>query len=100
MDILFLIPPRELNKEKIPVDRVYGCNYGFDYKPAIHLLLLATVAEESGCAVRFLDCPGQGYNLREFDKYIADNRSIDMVVFFQYGYLLKKIYWPHKKSPI
>lgn len=82
MDILFLIPPRELNKEKMSVDRVYGCNYGFDYKPAIHLLLLATVAEESGCDVRFLDCPGQGYNLREFDKYIADNRSIDMVVFF------------------
>ena len=82
MDILFLIPPRELNKEKMSVDRVYGCNYGFDYKPAIHLLLLATVAEESGCDVRFLDCPGQGYNLQKFNRYIADNRSIDMVVFF------------------
>jgi radical SAM superfamily enzyme YgiQ (UPF0313 family) len=82
MDILFLIPPRELNKEKMPVDRVYGCNYGFDYKPAIHLLLLATVAEDSGCNVRFLDCPAQGYNFRKFSKYIADNQSIDMVVFF------------------
>lgn len=82
MRLLFLIPPRELNKEKMSVDRVYGCNYGFDYKPAIHLLLLATLAEESGCDVKFLDCPGQGYNFRKFNKYIADSRSIDMVVFF------------------
>lgn len=82
MDILFLIPPAELNSKKTSVDRVYGCNYGFDYKPPIHLLVLATIAKQSGNSVRLLDCPAEGYNLREFTDYIKKKSSIDMVVFF------------------
>lgn len=82
MDILFLIPPVELNNKKTFVDRVYGCNYGFDYKPPIHLLVLATIAKQSGHTVRLLDCPAEGYNLRRFIGYLKSKNSIDMVVFF------------------
>jgi anaerobic magnesium-protoporphyrin IX monomethyl ester cyclase len=82
MGILFLIPPSELNRNKMPVDRVYGCNYGFDYKPAIHLLLLATLAKRLGREVEFLDCPAQGYTLKKFRNYLARNSSIETAVFF------------------
>jgi anaerobic magnesium-protoporphyrin IX monomethyl ester cyclase len=82
MEILFLVPPTELNSKKTSVDRVYGCNYGFDYKPAIHLLILATIAEQSGHCVKFLDCPAERYNLSKFIDYLNKNNSFDAVVFF------------------
>lgn len=82
MGILFLIPPKELNRERMRVDRVYGCNYGFDYKPAIHLLLLATIAKQLGEQVEFLDCPAQGYTSKKLRNYIARNSSIEIAVFF------------------
>jgi len=81
MDVLFLIPPSAYNQKKTPVDRVYGCNYGYDYKPAIHLLLLATVAEQLGHKVRFLDCPAEGLNIKKFFDYIRSHH-IDAVIFF------------------
>lgn len=82
MEILFLIPPVELNSKKTSIDRVYGCNYGFDYKPPIHLLVLATIAKQSGHSVRLLDCPAEGYNLSKLTGYIKNKSSIDMAVFF------------------
>ena len=81
MKIIFLIPPSEYSQSKIPVDRVYGCNYGYDYKPAIHLLLLATITKRLGHEVRFLDCPAEGFNAKRFLGYIR-NTPIDIVVFF------------------
>lgn len=61
MRALFYVPPAELNARGLPVDRVYGCNYGYDYKPPIHFLQLATVAKERlGWDVRFLDAPAEG----------------------------------------
>lgn len=82
MEILFLIPPAELNIKKTSVDRVYGCNYGFDYKPPIHLLVLAMIAKQLGHNVRLLDCPAEGYNLRKLIDYVKNKNSTDIVVFF------------------
>ena len=62
MKALFLIPPCEFNDRNLPIDRVYGCNFGYDYKPAIHFLQIATYAREAlGGTVRFLDCPAEGW---------------------------------------
>ncbi|MFA5401891.1 MAG: radical SAM protein [Candidatus Omnitrophota bacterium] len=82
MNLLFLVPPVDLSKKKKPVDRVYGCNYGYDYKPAIHLLSLATIAQQAGCRVRFMDCPAEGYNSKKFIHYLNNHRDINAVVFF------------------
>ena len=61
MRALFLVPPPQYNRRGTPVDRVYGCNHGFDYKPPIHLLTVATwMRERAGWDVRFLDCPAEG----------------------------------------
>ncbi|MBU0502857.1 MAG: radical SAM protein [Candidatus Omnitrophota bacterium] len=83
MNILFIVPPADLSKKNIRVDRVYGCNYGYDYKPPIHLLSLATIARDLGFQVRLLDCPAEGYNAKKFINYIKDHKkNIDLVVFF------------------
>jgi len=77
---LFCIPPSELNARGLPIDRVYGCNYGFDYKPAIHFLAVATYARDVlGWEVRFLDCPAEGLGLREFEE-IARGTQWDVVL--------------------
>ncbi len=81
LSALFVVPPRGLNKKKLAVDRVYGCNYGFDYKPPIHLLTMATVAKDYASHVRFLDCPAEGYNTAKMISYIQDNKP-DLAVFF------------------
>ncbi len=81
-EILFLIPPAELNPKKRFVDRVYGCNYGFDYKPAIHLLVLATLAKNLGYSVRFLDCPAEFSNVKKLIVYARNNHALKIVVFF------------------
>jgi anaerobic magnesium-protoporphyrin IX monomethyl ester cyclase len=81
MNILFLIPSREFNQKKLSIDRVYGCNYGYDYKPAIHLLICATIADKLGHSVRFMDCPAENINIRAFLNYIKNNK-IDIVIFF------------------
>ena len=61
MRALFLIPPPTFNARGLPIDRVYGCNYGFDYKPAIHCLQAATYARDAlGWNVRLMDCPAEG----------------------------------------
>jgi radical SAM superfamily enzyme YgiQ (UPF0313 family) len=82
MNFLFLVPPIDLSKRKKPVDRVYGCNYGYDYKPAAHLLSLATVAKQAGCRVRFLDCPAEGYNSKKLIRYLKNHKDINAAVFF------------------
>lgn len=81
MKILFLISPYKYNKRKSRVDRVYGCNYGYDYKPAINFLLCATIAEKLEYSVRFLDCPAEGVGVKKFLKYVQDFEAA-IVVFF------------------
>jgi anaerobic magnesium-protoporphyrin IX monomethyl ester cyclase len=81
-EILFLIPPKDVTSVVSHVDRVYGCNYGFDYKPPIHLLLLATIAQESGCRVRLLDCPAEGIDKKQLILYLKRCKPLDAVVFF------------------
>ncbi len=67
MNALFFVPPVEFNRRGLAVDRVYGCNYGYDYKPPIHFLQLATVARDwLGWNVRFLDCPAEGVDAQAF----------------------------------
>ncbi|MFT4976977.1 MAG: anaerobic magnesium-protoporphyrin IX monomethyl ester cyclase [Myxococcota bacterium] len=75
MKALFLIPPCEFNARGLPIDRVYGCNYGFDYKPAIHFLGVATYARDVlGWEVRFLDCPAEDMDGAGFSAHIAEEQ--------------------------
>lgn len=75
MHALFLIPPSSFNARNLPIDRVYGCNYGFDYKPAIHFLQVATYAQDVlGWTVRFLDCPAEGVDEADFFEHIRATR--------------------------
>ena len=75
MDALFFVPPVALSPVGLAVDRVYGCNYGYDYKPPIHFLQLATVAAvRLGWRVRFVDCPAEGLDLAAFDALVASQR--------------------------
>ena len=61
MKFVFIVPPPAYNRMNNPIDRVYGCNYGYDYKMPVHMLSAATVLEQAGHAVRFLDCPAEGW---------------------------------------
>jgi anaerobic magnesium-protoporphyrin IX monomethyl ester cyclase len=82
MNALFLIPPSAYNRRGIPIDRVYGCNYGFDYKPAIHFLGVATMAAQRlGWQVRFLDCPAEGIDAAAFEASLA-SRDDEVVLFW------------------
>ncbi|MBU1998451.1 MAG: B12-binding domain-containing radical SAM protein, partial [Candidatus Omnitrophica bacterium] len=74
--------PIDLSRYKVSADRVYGCNYGFDYKTPIHLLQLATLAMNVGWKVKLLDCPAQGYTTKRLKKYLIKNNSINLVIFF------------------
>lgn len=75
MNALFFVPPVQLNRHGLAVDRVYGCNYGYDYKPPIHFLQLATVAQERlGWRVRLVDCPAEGLDLAAFDELVRSER--------------------------
>ena len=77
MRALFFVPPAELNARGLPVDRVYGCNYGYDYKPPIHFLQLATVAKERlGWDVRFLDAPAEGLATRGLSEVAAQGFDV------------------------
>ena len=72
MRALFLVPPPAYNARGQSIDRVYGCNYGFDYKPPIHLLAVATYAREVlGWEVRFADCPAEGIDQVGFETGLA-----------------------------
>ncbi len=81
MNVLFLIPPSDLTGRRVVVDRLFGCNYGYDYKPAIHLLTSATVMASKGDSVRFMDCPAEGIDLRAWKERIG-REKFDVVVFF------------------
>ncbi|MEL6341801.1 MAG: radical SAM protein [Myxococcota bacterium] len=75
MNALFLIPPSSFNARNLPIDRVYGCNYGFDYKPAIHFLQAATYAQVAlGWTVRFMDCPAEDIDEAAFFEHIRSHR--------------------------
>lgn len=80
MRALFLVPPSEYNRRRTPVDRVYGCNYGYDYKPPIHFVQVATVMQqEAGWDVRLLDCPAEGMDAAAFEAF-AEAERFDVVL--------------------
>lgn len=82
MDALFLIPPVGLGARALPVDRVYGCNYGFDYKPPIHFLQVATYAREAlGWSVRLMDSPAEGVTVADLERKL-DDKKWDVVLFW------------------
>jgi len=81
MRLYFIVPPQEYNDVQSPIDRVYGCNYGYDYKPPIHMLSAATVAERAGHTIRFLDCPAENIHKDRFEE-IIENADIDGALFF------------------
>ncbi|MDP6935641.1 MAG: cobalamin-dependent protein, partial [Myxococcota bacterium] len=74
MNALFLAPPPAFNPRGLPIDRVYGCNYGYDYKPPIHFLQVATYARDVlGWQVRLLDCPAEDLDRAQFEQHVADS---------------------------
>ena len=80
MRALFLLPPAALNTRPLPVDRVYGCNWGFDYKPAIHFCAVATYAQQVlGWSVRLLDAPAEGL---DWAAVSAEASRADVVLFW------------------
>ncbi len=82
MDALFLIPPVGLGAKPLPVDRVYGCNYGFDYKPPIHFLQVATYAREAlGWSVRLMDSPAEGLTIAGLEAAVQGHEW-DVVLFW------------------
>lgn len=81
MKFAFVVPPPEYNCMNNPIDRVYGCNYGYDYKPPIHMLQVATVLEKEGHEIRFLDCPAEGWKAPEFEKWVSEG-DFDTAAFF------------------
>jgi len=82
MRALFLVPPPELNSRNMPIDRVYGCNYGFDYKPPIHFLQCATYAREDlGWEVRLLDSPAEETDVAGLEAHLR-NEHYDVVLFW------------------
>ncbi len=82
MNALFCIPPVAFNPRQKPVDRVYGCNYGYDYKPAIHFLQVATVAQERlGWNVRFLDCVAEDFGPEAFEREVREG-DYDVALFW------------------
>ena len=82
MRAVFIIPPSEFNARNTPIDRVYGCNYGFDYKPAIHFLQCATFArEDMGWEVRFLDCPAEGLDGKGLSAWLTAHQ-VDVALFW------------------
>lgn len=75
MRALFLIPPVGYSPRNATIDRVYGCNYGFDHKPPVHLLQVATFAKVTlGWDVRLLDCPAEGLDVAAFEKFCQTER--------------------------
>ncbi len=75
MKAIFYIPPPQYNRRGMPIDRLYGCNFGYDYKPPVHLLQLATyLRDRAGWDIRFLDCPAEGIDARGFERHVADHR--------------------------
>ncbi|MBN1475674.1 radical SAM protein [Candidatus Sumerlaeota bacterium] len=81
MKFAFIVPPPQYNRMNNPIDRVYGCNYGYDYKPPIHMLSAATVLEREGHAIRFLDCPAEGWDAARFEAWAREG-DFDAAVFF------------------
>ena len=82
MKALFLVPPAEYNHLGQTVDRVYGCNWGFDYKPPIHLLQVATHAKDRlNWQVRLLDGPAEGTNAQALMNEVVD-QQFDVLVFW------------------
>lgn len=80
MRALFLVPPVGYNARNATIDRVYGCNYGFDHKPPVHLLQVATFARDAlGWDVRLLDCPAEGVDVAGFERHVADE-AYDVVL--------------------
>ncbi|MGC4118908.1 MAG: radical SAM protein [Myxococcales bacterium] len=68
--ILFVISPTDFNPQKEHVDRVYGCNYGYDYKPPIHALSATTALKLAGHTVRFVDFHAQGLTAADLPSVV------------------------------
>jgi anaerobic magnesium-protoporphyrin IX monomethyl ester cyclase len=81
MRALFLVPPSDYNRRRQPIDRVYGCNYGFDYKPPIHMLQVASFLHaRAGWQIHFLDCPAEGVDAASFEAWLdREAGQVDVV---------------------
>jgi len=91
MKITFLIPPPY--PQKRAPERCFGCNYGLTFQHPIHILYPASVLENAGFKVEFIDCVVEKKSRRWLDKYMKNKKS-DIYVFFTV-YLAERtdLYW-------
>lgn len=79
MKITFIDSP--VNRgERVP-ERVFGCTYGRYPIPNIFLLYSASVLEEKGYDVKYVNCTAQGMNVTAFDDFLKNDRS-DAYIFY------------------
>jgi anaerobic magnesium-protoporphyrin IX monomethyl ester cyclase len=71
----FIIPPTN----KRPVERIYGCNYGFFNQHNILMLYPATMLEKAGYKVKVTDFLVDG--ISDFNNFIKQDES-DVYVFY------------------
>lgn len=85
MKITFLIPPALDNK--LPAERIFGCNYGIYFQPNIFILYPATILKQLGHGVKVKDCVAEKMRRDDFLKYI---RQDDSGVYIFYTVFLSK----------
>lgn len=85
MKIAFIIPP-SLDR-KPPAERIFGCNYGIYPQPNIFILYPATILENSGYNVSFIDFTLRDRKTKKFREFCSKN---DYDVFIFYTVFLSK----------
>lgn len=78
MKISFLVPPTY--GQRVP-DRLFGCSFALYYLQPLSYLYPAAMAERGGAEVFYLDCPVEGIDEDEFEKFLEKDNSDAYVVF-------------------
>jgi radical SAM superfamily enzyme YgiQ (UPF0313 family) len=79
MRVSFITPPPL--DGKLPVDRLYGCNYGLYFLPHVPTLYLATESQERGHKVDIVDFASQKKDAKAFESHMKKELS-DIYVFY------------------
>ena len=85
MKITFLVPPALDNK--LPAERVFGCNYGIYSQANIFMLYPATVLQKADYDVVVKDCVAERMNKDSFIQYIKKD---DSAIYVFYTVFLSK----------
>ncbi|MBI5379046.1 MAG: radical SAM protein [Nitrospirae bacterium] len=73
MQITLLVPPvLEGTRE---VERVFGCTYGLYPIANIYVLTAASVLEQAGHKVRYIDAPVEGWSRADLERFLETDQS-------------------------